>query len=151
ANWNSTDARGAVEIRFRAWDGTDGNVGGTTDIDVSIHGDATAYSAQELTAQLWVNAINDAPTLDAHLDPPPALDAIDEDVLAEDNPGTTVTSLLAQSGAADVELDPFLGIALTGVDSTNGVWEYWVDESQGWLPVPANLAETTALLLPYFA
>jgi len=70
-NWNGT-----AMITFRAWDATDGNSSGTTDVAVFSNGGATAYSAAAAFARITVAAVNDAPTVDAGI----ADQATDEDV-----------------------------------------------------------------------
>jgi len=54
-----------------------------------------------------------------------ALQAIDEDLLVASNPGTLVSSLLT-SQVIDAD-GPALGLAVTAVDNSNGIWEYATD------------------------
>lgn len=94
-------------------------------------------------------AVNDTPTLDVSVDV--ALDDQTEDDAAPAGPvGTLVSSLVDLdngSGLDNVTDDgPDLGIALIGVDSTNGVWWYSTDGGTLWQLVP-SVAANSALVL----
>ena len=67
--------------------------------------------------------VNDAPVLDPLLVQP--LAAIAKDPVS--NPGTLVTSLIAGSAVTDPNTGAVKGIAVTGVDNSNGVWQYTTD------------------------
>jgi len=54
----STNTAGTSSFSFRAWDGTDGQTSGTTAVDVSINGDATAYSSAIEMVQVTVTALD---------------------------------------------------------------------------------------------
>ncbi len=69
--------------------------------------------------------------------------SIPEDIAAASNPGTPVSDLLARLAGTDAGRR---GIAVTGADSANGVWEYSVDGGLGWL-VLAGASPTEARLL----
>ena len=56
ANWNGTVAGG---ISFRAWDRSSGTAGGTA--NTSSNGGTTAFSGATASANITVNAVNDAP------------------------------------------------------------------------------------------
>ncbi|MBD2005985.1 MULTISPECIES: choice-of-anchor Y domain-containing protein [Cyanophyceae] len=58
ADYNGT----TPNITFRAWDGTDGIVSGTTGVNASVNGGTTPFSSASETATITVNPINDAPT-----------------------------------------------------------------------------------------
>ncbi|NLF30777.1 MAG: tandem-95 repeat protein, partial [Planctomycetes bacterium] len=59
------DYNGIANISFRAWDTTDGNPSGTADVAVFSNGGTTAYSTGTAFGRITVNAVNDAPTVDA--------------------------------------------------------------------------------------
>ncbi len=130
----------AGNITFRAWDRTSGSDGDTV-VNVSSNGGVTAYSSSTETATLSVTAINDAPVLDdnALLQ----LDAIDEDEF--DNAGTTVADIVADA-ISDVDAGAEQGIAVFGVDNSNGTWQYALDGST-WEDFAGDLAEDNAMLL----
>ncbi|MGI2905560.1 DUF4347 domain-containing protein [Tolypothrix sp. VBCCA 56010] len=58
----NTDYNGTADIKFRAWDGTDGKENGTTGVNVDVNGGTTAYSSGNKAATLTINSVNDAPT-----------------------------------------------------------------------------------------
>ena len=58
ANWNGTVAAG---LTFRAWDHASGFAG--TQVDASVNGGSTAFSATTATAGIVVNPANDPPQL----------------------------------------------------------------------------------------
>lgn len=64
ANYSGTVSSG---LRFRAWDQTTGNVGGT--VAVTSNGGSTAFSSADATASITVNAANDVPTIDSIANP----------------------------------------------------------------------------------
>ena len=83
--------------------------------------------------------VNDAPVLAGAND----LDAITEDPAA--NPGTLVSVLIAGQ-VSDVDAAALSGIAITGVDSANGSWEYSVDGGGTWQALD-GATEASARLL----
>ena len=95
------------------------------------------------TLDLTVDPVNDAPTLSTAIR---SLDTIDEDATA--NSGTTVSSILSSAGStSDAEGDT-LGVAITGVDDTDGVWEYSTDAGSSWNTVTSTApSDGSALLL----
>lgn len=93
----------------------------------------------------WTDPItNIAPALNKAASP--FLSAISKD--ATSNPGTSVADLLASGGSNyvyDVNSGNTLGIALTGVDTAQGKWQYSLDGSN-WLDV-GKVSSSSALLL----
>jgi hypothetical protein len=87
----------ADAITFKAWDGTFGT-NGATGVDTS----APAFSLASDTASITINAVNDAPVLDANQNP--VLVEIDEDAATKDGSadGSTFVSDLLM-GATDVD------------------------------------------------
>ncbi|NBS80014.1 LamG domain-containing protein [bacterium] len=59
-----------------------------------------------------------------------SLDSISEGVASANNPGTAVTVLTAAS--SDADSDALKGIAITGVDTTHGSWEYTLNGGSVW-------------------
>jgi PGF-CTERM protein len=90
-----------------------------------------------------ITARNDAPTMSTDTR---SLTAIDEDDTT--NGGTTVSSILGSAGStSDAEGDT-LGVAVTGVDDTDGTWEYSTDGGTSWQTVSsASPASDSALVL----
>jgi Domain of unknown function (DUF4347) len=113
----------AASIDYRAWDQSSGTAG--SKLDTSVNGGATAFSSASDTAAITVSALNDAPVLAGAND----LGAIDEDPAA--NAGTLVSALIGAQ-VSDVDIGALSGIAVTGVDNTNGAWQYSTDGGGSW-------------------
>jgi hypothetical protein len=96
------------------------------------------------TDTLTIRVGNEAPTLDASGDL--TLDDVVED--EPDPPGNTVTSILSSGGGApisDPDGDP-QGIAVVGVDDTNGTWQYSIDAGSTWQDF-GSVSDEAAVLL----
>jgi Ca2+-binding RTX toxin-like protein len=100
-------------------------------VNNDISGSTTIYQ---------ITPLNNAPVLDnsgeTRLDP--------VDSTATENPGTLVSELI-ENIVTDIDNDP-LGIAVIGVDDTNGTWEYSLDDGATWTAFNTP-SETTARLL----
>jgi RHS repeat-associated protein len=121
---------------------TDANGQATFSFQVQDDGGTTNGGVDSLTESLTitVTAVNDAPVLDSGATY--TLAGILED--ATDNGGTLVSSLLG-SNVSDIDGNT-CGIALTGVDTDNGVWQYSSDNGSIWNNI-SGVSETAALLL----
>ncbi len=135
ANYNGTVAPG---ITFRAWDRTSG-ANGDSGVDVSTNGGATAFSTATAASDILVVSINDPPVL-AGANP---LDPVTED--DTDPPGTLVSDLVAGQ-ISDNDAPSPEGIAVIGVDSANGTWQYSTNGGTNWTTFGA-LSNTSATLL----
>lgn len=134
---------GTAAIMFRAWDQTTGSNGGLA--SALTTGGRTAFSKNTATASITVTPVNDAPILDTEV--ALSLESIDEGDI--DNAGTLVSSILASGNSPAVsDLDPEdpKGIAVTGVDSTHGTWQYTTDGGT-WTTIASTVSTTSALLL----
>ncbi len=108
--------------------------------------------SNEPTKQIVFEAQNDAPVLNNTGDP--SLSTIPEKQQPSDdasNLGTTVIAIL-ESGVGDSTItdpDPGAveGIAVIGVDNTNGVWQYDPNGGTNWLPFPGNIGPGSGVLL----
>jgi len=98
---------------------------------------------------ITVANVNDAPMLDNS--EPMELAPTDEDVSDTLNPGTTVSELVASSGLAypisDADADAMEGIAVIGVDRSNGIWQYDEDRNGLFAKFPEDTSEARAVLL----
>lgn len=56
------DEFGIGTLTYRAWDGTEGTLGGTFDVSAVAGGGRSAFSAASATSNAVVNAVNDMPT-----------------------------------------------------------------------------------------
>jgi hypothetical protein len=87
---------------------------------------------------LTVIPFNTAPTLNPAATQP--LTGIVEDVTSFLNTGTTVAALLG-TAVTDPDTGAQQGVAVTGVDATNGNWQYSIDNGNSWIsftPTPTN-------------
>ncbi|MEO5378629.1 MAG: DUF4347 domain-containing protein, partial [Magnetococcus sp. DMHC-6] len=131
---------GVVRFDFVAWDrtGESSNWSGGTITSTATTGGATPFSNTTATVSLSVSGVNDAPTLDAGATPV-------FPTITEDNTGlagVAVSSLMG--GAADVDASTSLGLALYGLNSGNGTWQY--NTGSGWTDVGV-VSSGSALLL----
>jgi hypothetical protein len=93
------------------------------------------------TIMTTVTPVNDAPTLDGAQSP--VFPTIGED---EGSSASTVESLVDSAWIDDVDEGDELGFAVTGIDTTNGRWQYvivtgWQDiaaPTGGWIDISAN-------------
>lgn len=90
------------------------------------------------TLKFTVTGVNDAPLLTSTT---ATLRTITEDQIT--NSGQTVNSFLLSS---DVDSSASRGIAITGLDSSNGTWQYSINGGSTWLNV-GTVSEGSALLL----
>ncbi|GJL51696.1 MAG: hypothetical protein NPIRA01_29230 [Nitrospirales bacterium] len=130
-----------ASVTYRAWDQTAGAAG--TNVDVSTNGGTTAFSTATDTASLTVTAVNDAPVLDN-------TGTMTLTTIAEDDTnsaGDTVAAIISSAGVDrlnDVDTGAVEGLAVIGVDNTNGTWQY--DAGAGWTAFGA-VTNTNAVLL----
>ena len=139
-DWNGTVTDG---LTFRAWDQSSGTAGGYA--NTSVNGGLTAFSSATETGSIVVRPVNDAPVLDNA--GTMSLSAMDEDDLHHG--GTTVADLLASAGGqriADVDADALQGIAIIGLNSAHGSWQYSIDGGLTWYDV-GSVDAAHALLL----
>ena len=101
---------------------------------------AAANNSPASTATISITAVNDAPTHDG------AGTVLD---VAEDTAapaGTSVADLLATLTVVDTDTGAQGGIAITGADLANGVWQYSTNSGGSWQAIGLR-DDTTALLL----
>ncbi|MBF0273065.1 MAG: DUF4347 domain-containing protein, partial [Magnetococcales bacterium] len=120
---------------FYAWDQTQNLGQQGTKTNVTTRGTTTAFSTAGDTATIHINV---APTLDPSANP--TLPTITEDDTT--NAGATVSTLLGT--ANDIDVGAAQGIALYGLNSGNGTWQY--NTGSGWTNV-GTVNQTSALLL----
>ncbi len=102
-----------------------------------------AYGTATITINL--NDINDAPVLDST--GAMTLTGITEDETA--NTGDTVAEIIASPGGdriTDPDAGAVEGIAVTGMNSSNGTWQYSINGGGTWLDV-GTVSDSSALLL----
>lgn len=137
---------GTAAIMFRAWDQTTGFAGGLG--DTTKNGGKTAFSKGTATASITVTPVNDAPVVDTEV--VLSLESIDENVGDLENVGTLVSGILASGGTpaiSDLDSGDPQGIAVTGVDTTHGTWEFSTDDGDSWTPIDSELVSTGSAAL----
>ncbi|WP_407523946.1 ELWxxDGT repeat protein [Methylobacterium oryzisoli] len=116
-----------------------GSLQSTSTFSVS---DGNRSVSQAIT--LSFTGANDSPILSGNIR---RLARIDQGIADASNAGTTVTAMLASAGTAtDAESDVPLGVAITGVTNTHGVWQSRIG-SGSWADIPAGSSDGAALLL----
>ncbi len=152
--WNGTP--GGLTVRLIDGSNTSNNpVPFSLSSDVSVNGETTAISRNEVPLTTTVTAVNDAPVVSGTATVPPS---------REDNPsptGTSVSELLGQgtvnytdgtdtvpSGSTGT---PSTGIAIVGNTATpdQGTWQYSTDGGTTWVNIPnTGLSNDNAIVLP---
>ncbi|MBF0261883.1 MAG: DUF4347 domain-containing protein, partial [Magnetococcales bacterium] len=127
---------GQPTLFFYAWDRTNG-VAGTT-VNATTRGTTTEFST---TAGIINGTVNAAPVLD--ITPNPALPTITEDNLT--NTGATISALLGTS-ISDIDAGALQGIAIRGVTTDNGTWQYSINAGASWTAF-GTISSTQSLLL----
>jgi hypothetical protein len=144
----ATNFNGQVDpaITFRAWDQTSGT-NGASGVDSTPVADGPFSSASE-TASISVTSVNQAPVLDPS--GTMTLDPVAEDTPASTIPGTLVSSIIASAGGdriTDADAAALEGIAIVGVDATNGAWEFSLDGTT-WTAISSPSNSAAVLLAP---
>ncbi len=134
------DYNGSTRFTFRAWDQTTGTHGQTA--NTTSTGGTTAFSATYDSAYITVNAVNDAPVLNAAYSP--VLTTIDEDTTSP--AGNTVASIVVDGSITDPDVTPAPeAIAITSVDNANGDWQYQLSGTSTWTTFTATTAASRLL------
>lgn len=131
-----------VNFTFRGWDrtaGTESSTGSRSLGDTTTNGASTAYSTGTAQATLAVSSVNDAPVL-TPVSPtlPPLTD------ISTTNTGSLVSVLTG--GITDVDTGAVKGVAITGLTSTYGTWEYTTNGGTTWTSI-GIVSEASALIL----
>lgn len=122
------------DVTYMAWNQVNGGNGAWTNIKpigrVKMDMVRSGFSMNNVTGvmttdRLSINVLpgNAAPVLDPLLVQP--LAAIAKDPVT--NPGTLVSSLIPGAAVTDLDAGALKGIAVTGVDNSNGTWQYALD------------------------
>src|SRR5205085_12451489 len=97
------------------------------------------YSSATATSSITVTAVNDAPVLSGANN----FTTISEDQTA--NGGDLVSSLISGQ-VTDVDAGAVTGLAVTGLSSGTGTWQYSTDNGSTWTSV-GSVSNSSALLL----
>jgi Calx-beta domain/FG-GAP-like repeat/RTX calcium-binding nonapeptide repeat (4 copies) len=92
-------------------------------------------------------SINTLPTLDNTGNP--SLVTITQNVTTAENPGTLISAILATGAGGnpitDADTGAVEGIAVIGVDNTNGIWQYSIDDGDNWIDFAVSATSATLL------
>ena len=126
-----------ASLTYRAWDGS-GTVS-AQHMDATAAGGSTPFSTTSDQVSLVVTGVNDAPVLTAVS---ATLNSMTEDDI--NNDGQPISDLLG--AVSDVDTGAASGIAIFGLDSGNGTWQYRLDGGTTWINV-GTVSDSNALLL----
>jgi hypothetical protein len=133
---------GTVQIGYYAWDQTEGSAGTNRDISApGSRGGSSAFSHGFRTSSLEVEPVNDAPVLNTSVVAP--LTSIAKNNV--NSYGTPVWMIAA--GITDVDADAKRGIAISVASTSNGFWQYTLNDGATWSNLPA-VSFSNAFLLP---
>ncbi|MDU9393786.1 DUF4347 domain-containing protein [Pseudomonas sp. zfem002] len=131
-----------VSFTYRAWDRTSGAAstnGSPNTGDTTFNGSSTAYSTGSAQATLVVTSVNDAPVVTPVN---PSLTGISD--TATNNSGDAVSALLG--GVTDADTGAIKGMAITGLTSTYGKWQYSINAGTTWTDI-GTASDASALVL----
>lgn len=134
----NADYNGTATFGYKAWDQSSGS-NGQSAVDTTA---GTAFSTASETASITVTAVADAPDLNSAASA--TLTAIAEDTAAP--AGDTVASIVVDGSITDADGAIAEAIAVTGIDNTNGTWEYSTDGGTTFNAIGA-VSDNSALLL----
>jgi uncharacterized repeat protein (TIGR01451 family) len=135
---------GSATFTVHAWDQATG-ASGLGGVDAAVNGGSTAFSTNSVDVTLTVTSTNNAPLLDN-------TGAMVLTSILQDNtnsPGDAVVVIVASAGGdriTDPDPSALEGLAITGVDDSNGTWQYSVNAGASWLPFGA-VSDAAATLL----
>ena len=134
---------GTAEMTWRAWDQTQFSPQTWANTTGAVGGSGT-FSSQTATAYAVVStSTNAVPVVGSAV----VLDGVESGLDAWTS--VQVSELIDYGLATDADGDT-LGIAVVGVDNSNGLWEYSLDDGSSWVSVPA-VSSGSALLLDHNA
>lgn len=118
-------------------------------VQASLEASDDGLGGSIVTATITVNPINDAPVLNPN--GKPLLTTITEDTLDANNPGTSISQILATmtnsgGGISDVDSGALQGIAVSMVDNSKGTWQFTTDNGTNWSDFDTPTASAARLL-----
>ncbi|WP_135078977.1 DUF4347 domain-containing protein [Terasakiella sp. SH-1] len=134
----NADYNGTASLNFRPWDKTQGSSGSTTSSTNSSIGTRTADNG---SASITVNPVNDAPTLSSN--------ASSLAAKMENNTSASTRSVndFISAFISDVDTNPKTGMAITGVtNAANGNWRYSTNGGTSWTSI-TSVSNAQALAL----
>ena len=137
------DAIGNATLTFVAWDGSDGFDDGTVRVAISRNiTDPFSVETREFT--VVIVPVNDPPVINSSLTIvlPPILE---DDVRDRPSQGQDV-SVFLPALVEDVDMTDQFGVAIVGVNSSNGQWQYTVDGGSVWQNITNPLSSSAIVL-----
>ncbi len=108
-----------------------GSGSGYDSFDFKVH-DGIEYSSSAYTMTIDVTSVNDAPQLD-NTGEMTLTNVIENDSNPSGNSVATIISIAGGERISDPDTGALEGIAVIGVDDSNGQWEYSIDNGTTWL------------------
>jgi len=136
----ATGTAETASLNLQGWDGSAGTNGTRTNLGTYSSGANSPFTTGGYLATASVTEPNVAPVLTPMA---PTFTGIGED--DSSNSGNTVASIVGSS-ITDSNSSPVEGIALTGLSSGNGTWQYSVNGGSSWGAV-GSVSASSALLL----
>ena len=127
---------------YKAWDQTSGTASTVSTpnyASTTTSGGTSSYSSNTDTAQIVVAAVNDSPTLSGSNN----FTTISEK--ATSNSGDLVSTLISGK-LGDVDAGAMSGVAVTALNSGQGIWQYSIDGGTTWNSI-GTVSGPSALLL----
>lgn len=133
---------GSATFLFRAWDQSGGRPSGTTDVDASLNGGSTSFSAATEMVTLLIQPVNDLPTVDLNGELPGT------DYSTQFFEGSA-PALIAEPGATIVDGDhtQLVKLTVTLTDRPDGSNELLAADVTGTNISPGTYNSSTGLLV----
>ena len=131
------DFNGITSFTFLPWDPKDTITDGTTGVAIS-ESDIDYFGVETMEFVLEVIPVNDAPVMHTPPIEPDMSPILEDDVWERESRGDPISLFLsALSHDVDVEdvTEAHFGIAIIGVDDTNGHWEVSVNGGTNWTDI----------------
>ncbi len=140
------DFNGDVQVAYRAWDQSMGQVGKFLDTAQPKNGGSTSVSSAIENARLRVRPVNDAPQIvDSRVQD---LGALANTELASPK---FIVKTFVDTAAKDIDRSTPLGIAIDSIGNPRaGSWEYSLSGEKSWHTIP-EVSRTSLFLLPPYA
>ena len=141
------DFNGNASLTFLPWDATDDMPDGSVRVAVSMS-DLDSLGEETMDLIVQVIPVNDAPVLDSS-EQPRMTPILEDDVLERESEGDDVAIFLS---ALDKDVDVMdlsqhhFGIAVTGVDNSNGHWEMSVNGGVNWTDIGSPSPSSAVVL-----
>jgi Ca2+-binding RTX toxin-like protein len=129
---------GNSSFTFRAWDQTNGNAGEI--FDATANGGTATFSSETRTAT--ITTTNTAPYVTSYSQEPLVLRTISHN--NSNDSSETIADLLPDIFYDEDETTK--SIAVTQVDNSNGIWQYSLNDGEGWSNI-GTVSQTRTLLL----